>query len=311
MTLNLENLQCPSSIVMIRPHNFMPNPETSCDNGFQITTIDTDKKDYSKLAFDEFNHAAEILENSGIKVHLFDDKSHATPDSVFLNNWFSTHPDGTVAIYPMYALNRRKERRTDVIDMLKREYITTKTVDYSGLEHHNVFLEGTGAMVIDHINNIAYMIASNRGCPILFQRFCREFNYQPFVFNALDLSGNPIYHTNVFMSIATHFALLSLDMIPDAEQRQNIVVSLQKSGRTIIDLTPAQVYQFAGNCIELTGTNGKILALSQSAYHCLSAEQISIIEKSTVLLPLNVNTIELGGGSVRCMIAAIHLESRV
>ena len=112
MTLNLVNPQCPSSIVMIRPHNFMPNPETSCDNGSQITTIDIDKKDYSKFACDEFNHAAKMLEDSDIKVHLFDDNSHATPDSVFLNNWFSSHPDGTVAIYPMYALNRRKERRS-------------------------------------------------------------------------------------------------------------------------------------------------------------------------------------------------------
>ena len=123
-----------------------------------------------------------------------------------------------------------------------------------------VYLEGTGAMVLDHINRVAYMIASNRANPNLFERFCNQFNYQPFVFNAIDLTGNPIYHTNVFMSIATHFAVLSLEMIPDPQQRQKIIDSLTRSGRTIVNLTSEQVYQFAGNCIELTSSSGKVLS---------------------------------------------------
>jgi hypothetical protein len=198
----------------------MPSLDTFCDNGAQIPTTDTDKKYCSTLAVVEFNHTAKTLEDSGVKVYLFDDNSHTSPDPVFLNNWFSTHPDDTVAIYPIY--------------------------------HTNMFM---------------------------------------------------------FMSITSHFVLHNLDMLHDAEQQQNIMVSLQKSGRTSIDLTPAQVYQFAGSYIELTDTNGKILALAQSAYHSLAAEQISTLEKNTVLLPSDVNTIELGDGSVRYMIATIHLKS--
>lgn len=220
MTLKHVNLQSPSSVVMVRPHNFTVNLETVDDNAFQNRNLNSDANAFSKLAYDEFNQAVNLLENSGIKVHLFDDDTFHTPDSVFPNNWFSTHPDGSVVLYPMYAPNRRKERRSDVMEMLKHEYSTSQIVDYSGLEQDNIFLEGTGAMVIDHINRVAFMISSKRANPGLFERFCTQFNYEPFVFNAVDIRGKPIYHTNVFMSIATNFAMLSLEMIPDAQQRQ-------------------------------------------------------------------------------------------
>jgi hypothetical protein len=310
MTLPHSNPQSPASIVMIRPHHFNPNPETLADNGFQALSNDTNGKNLSNRAYMEFTQAVELLQKNGIKVHLFEDESHHTPDSVFPNNWFSTHPEGNVVLYPMYAPNRRKERRSDIVDMLKYEYEVCEIVDYSGSEHDNLYLEGTGAMVIDHLERVAYMIPSNRANPALFERFCRQFNYEPFVFSALDLNDNPIYHTNVFMSICSDFAVLSLQMIPDLRQRDNIVRNLSRSGRDIIDLSAEQVYQFAGNCIELTGNNGKILVLSRSAFNSLTQDQIATIEKSAVLLPLSVETIELAGGSVRCMIAGIHLPTK-
>jgi len=307
MTLSHSNPQSPSSIVMIRPHHFNPNPETLADNGFQGLNIATGGKNLSKLAYLEFTQAVELLENSGVKVHLFEDESQHTPDSVFPNNWFSTHPEGKVVLYPMYAPNRRKERRSDIVEMLKYEYEVSEVVDFSGSEQDGLYLEGTGAMVIDHIDRVAYMIPSNRGNSMLFERFCRQFNYEPFVFTALDLNDDPIYHTNVFMSIGSDFAFLSLQMIPDVTQREKIVHYLSRSGRDIIDLSAEQVYQFAGNCIELSTSHGKILVLSRSAFNSLNKEQITTIEKSAVLLPLKVDTIELAGGSVRCMIAGIHL----
>jgi hypothetical protein len=309
MTLSHSNPQSPSSIVMIRPHHFNPNPETLADNGFQALN-NTNGKNLSNRAYLEFTQAVELLKIKGIKVHLFEDESHHTPDSVFPNNWFSTHPEGKIVQYPIHAPNRRKERRSDIVEMLKNEYEVCEIVDYSRSEHDNLYLEGTGAMVIDHLDHVAYMIPSNRTNPKLFARFCRQFNYEPFVFSAIDLNDNPIYHTNVFMSIGSDFAVLSLQMIPDLTQRDNIVRYLSRSGRDIIDLSAEQIYQFAGNCIELTGNNGKILVLSRSAFNALTQDQIATIEKSAVLLPLNVETIELAGGSVGCMIAGIHLPTK-
>lgn len=310
MNFNQVNPQSPSSVVMVRPYNFVPNPETAIDNAFQILGAEHELTNLSKKALAEFNVAVDLLERQGIQVHVFDDNSHLTPDSVFPNNWFSTHPEGSVAIYPMFAANRRHERRNDIIEMLKREYKVWDVIDYSAAEHEGMYLEGTGAMVIDHLERTAYMITSNRADPGLFELFCAHFNYKPVTFNAIDSEARPIYHTNVFMSIATDFAVLSSEMIPDLNQRSNVRQTLENSGRKIIDLTPAQVHRFAGNCIELTGHNGKLLALSRSAYNSLTPAQISTIEQSTELLPLQVDTIEMAGGSVRCMIAGIHLSRR-
>lgn len=311
MTISHSNPQSPSSVVMIRPHHFNPNPETLADNGFQSQSKETDRKNLAQQAYEEFSHAVELLKGHGIKVHLFEDESHHTPDSVFPNNWFSTHPEGKVVLYPMYAPNRRKERRSDILEMLKHEYDVYQTVDYSRSEQDALYLEGTGAMVIDHLERVAYMIPSNRANPTLFKEFCRQFNYEVVIFTALDLTGNPIYHTNVFMSVASDFALLSSQMIPDLTERKNILQCLSRSGRDIIDISPEQVYQFAGNCIELTGKNGNILALSSSAFNSLSPEQVARIAKYAVLLPINVETIELAGGSIRCMIAGVHLTQKM
>ena len=229
---------------------------------------------------------------------------------MFPNNWFSTHLGGRVAIFPMYSPSRRRERRGDVIDMLKSTYRVQEVVDYSGLEYDNLFLEGTGAMVFDHLERLAYVSNSNRADPIILERFCTMFGYEPMAFATADTSGRPIYHTNVIMSIATEYALICLDVIANPQRRDEIAARLTNSGRTVIDISREQVNEFAGNALEMTGTQNRILALSERAAVALTHEQITIIEKSAKLLPLHIPTIELAGGSVRCMIAGIHLTAR-
>ncbi|MCL6285535.1 arginine deiminase-related protein [Ruegeria sp. 2012CJ41-6] len=300
-------IQAPSSVVMIRPHAFHPNPETSADNAFQTQAL---AEDVSTRARAEFDTAAGTLRAAGVTVHAFDDFGDGdTPDSVFPNNWFSTHTGGHVALYPMYAENRRRERRADVIEMLKRDYRVSDVIDYSGLEQDGLALEGTGAMVLDHIGRIAYVARSNRADPVLLERFCAHFNYEPISFDATDAQGTAIYHTNVLMGIGTDYALICLDMIPDPERRQTVADRLAENGRVVIDLTHDQVANFAGNAIELTGRT-RVLAMSARAYQALRPDQLTIIERSAKPLPLAIPTIETAGGSVRCMLAGIHLTRR-
>jgi len=293
---------------MIRPHQFVVNPQTSADNAFQVKSVP--QRDYAQKAFDEISFAALALEDHGVTVHLFDDKYALTPDSVFPNNWFSTHKGGHVAVYPMKAENRRLERRPDILEMLKKEYRVQDLIDYSGLEEDNLFLEGTGAMVFDHIDRVAYAAQSDRTNQVILERFCTHFNYEPMAFSAVDSKGIAIYHTNVLMCIATDYALVGLSMIEDMQRRAEIVQRLEESGRTVIELSEEQISNYAGNAIELYGSNHRILALSQTACDALTVEQKSIMSESTKLVPLNIPTIEMAGGSVRCTIAGIHLSKR-
>jgi hypothetical protein len=303
-------LQAPGAVVMIRPHAFVPNPETRADNSFQ-TAANEEGQALSQRARDEHDRAVDVLRGHGVVVHVFeDDGSRDTPDSVFPNNWFSTHPGGQIAVYPMYAANRRRERRADVIDHLKRGYRVQEVIDMSGLEEDGLALEGTGAMVLDHIGRIAYTVRSNRADPVALERFCTHFAYEPIAFDAVDTAGRAVYHTNVLMCIATDFALAGLDMIPDAIRRDMIVQRLAEAGRTVIPLSPAQIGEFAGNAIELTGSAERILALSTRAAAALNPAQIQEIERSARIVPLDVPTIEHAGGSVRCMIAGVHLSPR-
>ncbi|WP_413691721.1 citrulline utilization hydrolase CtlX [Psychromonas sp. KJ10-2] len=252
------------------------------------------------------------LESNGVRVHVFNDYGeNETPDSVFPNNWFSTHSGGNIAIHSMYSPSRRRERRSDVIELLKREYRVQSVVDFSGLEWDDIFLEGTGAMVLDHIERVAYTAKSNRANDICLERFCTMFGYEPMAFESADKNGTPIYHTNVMMAIGTDYAMVCLDMIVDLERRAEIKLRLEESGREVIDLSFEQIDQFAGNALELTNADGKsVLALSQKAYDVLTAAQITTIEKSAMLLPISIPTIELAGGSVRCMLAGVHLKRR-
>ncbi len=305
----MENIQSPSSIVMVRPHKFCSNPETAGDNGFQV--IDQfEQTDISKLALKEFDTAVSQLEHAGVKVHVFDDYGEKdTPDSVFPNNWFSTHVGGHIAIYPMFSANRQRERRWDIIELLKQNYRVQDIIDYSGLEHDNLSLEGTGAMVIDHIGRVVYVAKSNRADPIILERFCTHFNFEPMAFDAEDSSQNRVYHTNVIMTVAGKFALLCGEMIVDPKRCDAVVARLEETGRDVIMLSSEQIYEFAGNAIELKGRTN-LLAMSSRALASLDKDQRSRIEESAEILPISIPTIEIAGGSVRCMIAGIHLSKR-
>ena len=305
------SIQAPSSVVMVRPHRFTPNPETAADNAFQSAAAQNEARAVAAAAYREVSQAAQQLQAAGVRVHLFEDEGERdTPDSVFPNNWFSTHPGGHVAIYSMYSPSRRRERRQDVIEMLKAEYRVQDVIDYSGLEQDKLFLEGTGAMVFDHMARVAYTARSNRANPVLLERFSTHFNFEPVVFDTADATGRPIYHTNVLMCVATEFALLGTRSLTDPHRAQQVVARLQESGHDVIELSAAQIGEFAGNAIELAGRDGRVLALSQRACDSLTAQQKARIERSACLLPLSVPTIEMAGGSVRCMIGGIHLSPR-
>lgn len=301
--------QAPAAVVMIRPHRFTPNPQTQADNAFQ-TAADTDPAGTRRRAHDQVSRAAEVLSARGVRVHLFEDESDTTPDSVFPNNWLSTHAGGLVGVYPMYAPNRRLERRADIIEMLKREYRVREVVDYSGWEPDGVFLEGTGAVVLDHADRTAYAVRSLRSDALLLERFCARFNYEPVLFDAEDASGRPVYHTNVLMCIATDFVLIGLDMVRGRRERRQLAYRLEASGRRVVALRAEQVFAFAGNAIELQGESGRFLVLSQRARQSLTSAQIEAIEAHVPMLPIDVDTIERAGGSIRCMIAGIHLQRR-
>jgi len=303
-------IQAPNAIVMVRPWKFFSNPETTCDNAFQRKNTDS-IENISKKAKDEFDIAVETLKQHGINVHVFDDFGEKeTPDSVFPNNWFSTHSGGHIALYPMCLPNRRRERRSDIIEMLKAEYRVQDVIDFSGLEWDNLFLEGTGAMVLDNINRVAYTAKSNRSSEVILERFCSIFKYEPMAFDTSDANGNSIYHTNVMMCIASKYVLVCLSMIINEKRRQEVKERFEESGHEVIDLSFDQINNFAGNAIELTGNKKSYLVMSKRAKNALTKQQIKKIEQKSEILALNIPTIELAGGSIRCMIAGIHLSAR-
>ncbi|MBK7448997.1 MAG: amidinotransferase [Anaerolineales bacterium] len=310
--MNYQHVQAPTAGVMIRPHRFTSNIETATDNAFQSIHSDLAAEVIAAKARDEFDHAVEKLGHEGVKIHVFEDYGeHETPDSVFPNNWFSTHQGGRVAIFPMHAPSRRRERRHDVIEMLKSDYRVQEVVDYSGLEYDNLFLEGTGAMVFDHLERVVWHRRALPTAPTLsFWNASAQHSVMNRWHLTTDHNGRPIYHTNVIMSIATEYALICLDVIADPARRKEIEERLTASGRTVINLNREQVIEYAGNAFEMTGTKHRVLAISERAVKALTKEQTKIIEKSAKLLPLHIPTIELAGGSVRCMIAGIHLTAR-
>ncbi|WCK74804.1 citrulline utilization hydrolase CtlX [Agrobacterium tumefaciens] len=300
--------QAPASVVMIRPRNFTVNTETADDNSFQAAGVDV--SDISQKAYAEITNAAKTLRHHGVTVHMFDDEGTTTPDSVFPNNWFSTHAGGLVAIYPMRAKNRRKERRVDVIEMLKSEYRVQQVIDYSGLEPDGLFLEGTGAMVLDHVERVAYAARSDRTNPVALERFATQFGFEPMVFDACDAQGMPVYHTNVLMCIGTDFAMIGSGMIRDIFRREEILARLHRSGREVIELRDDQIGKFAGNALELEGNSGRFLAMSTTAVASLEPPQREAIEDCVRIVALDIPSIEMAGGSVRCTLAGIHLIPR-
>jgi hypothetical protein len=296
---------------MIRPCEFYPNPETALDNAFQSEVESEMSPTVRADAQIEFDRAVKRLTDAGVTVHVFDDTPvPAKPDAVFPNNWFSTHPDGRVALYPMYTASRRPERRRDLIERLRESYRITEVVDYSPFEEKELYLEGTGSLVLDHIQGVAYASLSKRTNLNLLKRFCADFDFEPLTFESIGADGRLIYHTNVMMCIGSGFALVGLEMIRESRDRDRVRERLEASGRTVIELSREQVENFAGNALELHNNTGQLLVLSERAKAHLNSSQVGILEKFVRLIPLSLPTIELAGGSARCMMATVHLPNR-
>lgn len=308
--------QAPSTVILIRAERFIPNPATAADNAFQRQVPEGQSDEATAIsALAEMDAVAQALRDAGVTVHVFEDQDHTRPDSVFPNNWLSTHAGGNIAIYPMYASNRRHERRADVLELLKSQYRVQTIVDYSGLETDGIFLEGTGAMVLDHVSRVAYTARSHRADTHVLERFCTDFGYEPMAFDAFDSAGVPVYHTNVIACIGTEVAMIALEMIPDEQRRAQVRERLSVNGRVIVELTEEQIREFAGNAVELCGRTPEgrhryVMAMSARARRSLRPEQIAVIEDSCEIVAVEIPTIEMAGGSVRCMIAGVHLDRR-
>ena len=307
--------QATNSILMIRPINFGYNEETAQDNHYQIKELP--HKNVNERAQKEFDNMVKNLRQNGVSVHVFqDDENEYTPDSIFPNNWVSFHENGDVGLYPMCAENRRMERRPEVLDFLENEGFTVSNiVDYSSAESENKFLEGTGSMILDRENRLAYCSISNRSNEDLFIEFCEDFEFTPIIFNSFQTVGNkrlPIYHTNVMMCVATDYVIVCLDSIDDKKQRKNVSIFIKNSGKKLIEISENQVESFAGNMLELVNDKGEsILVMSKSAEDSLNENQKNIITKYSRILSFDVNTIETwGGGSTRCMMAEIFLPKK-
>jgi len=311
MTPSAEHMQSSNSVLMIRPSCFYPNPETAADNAFQ-RNADRDSDALTLAARKEFDAVVQTLRAAGVNVHVFEDTTEPEkPDAIFPNNWISTHEDGRIALFPMYSALRRRERRHDIVEELRRHYRVIDVIDYSRFEDEGCYLEGTGSLVFDHPNRIAFVSLSNRSNPKLIQRFSNDFSYEPVTFTSIGSDGQPIYHTNVMMCIGTVFAMVGLEMIPSKAERQQVRMRLEKTGKEIVELTANQIANFAGNAIELRNNdNEKLLVLSSRAAGALNEEQHEVLSRHARLVPLKLPTIELAGGSARCMIATIHLSPR-
>jgi hypothetical protein len=305
--------QTTNTILMIRPVNFRMNEQTAVNNYFQ-EDLDLKNTEINSKAQLEFDNFVEKLRKAGIEVVIIqDDKLLDTPDSIFPNNWVSFHSNGDVAIYPMFAENRRKERRDEVFIKLEEEgFIIKNIIDYTSAEDEGLFLEATGSLILDRVNNKAYCALSPRANEELLIEFCEDFEYTPVIFTAnqtVDKERLPIYHTNVMMCVGEDFTVICLDSIDDKKERKNVVDHLKKDGKEIIAITEEQVNNFAGNMLELKNKNGEsLLVMSQSAFNSLTKEQINRLEKYSKILYSSLDTIETcGGGSARCMMAEVFL----
>ena len=305
--------QTTNTILMVRPVAFRKNEQTAVNNYFQ-EDIELKNAKINEKAQAEFDTFVDKLRNAGIEVIVVDDdKLLDTPDSIFPNNWVSFHENGHVAIYPMFAENRRKERRDEIFMRLEAEgFKINHIVDYTSAENEGYYLEGTGSILLDRINRKAYCALSPRADEDLFIEFCEDFEYSPIIFNAyqtVDGKRLPIYHTNVMMCMGEKFAVICLDSIDDKKEKKLVVNSLKQDQKEIISITDSQMHQFAGNMLQVMGSNGqKYLVMSKSAHDRLNADQILKIEAYCNILSSPLDTIETcGGGSARCMMAEVFL----
>lgn len=295
-------------ILMVRPFQFYFNQQTAANNFFQ-SNINIENA--NELAIAEFDTMVEKLRAHQIKVNVVQDtKDPSTPDSIFPNNWISTHTNGTLCLYPMFAQNRRAERKSTVIDFLQSNYKIENTLDLTDLEKEGKFLEGTGSMVLDHQNKIAYGCLSERLDKNVFNEWCDKMQFKAIAFKAVDDKAQPIYHTNVMMCMANQFVVICLDSIPNEQEKQMLLDSFLQNHKEVIEISQDQLNHFAGNMLQVFDTAEKPhLVMSEQAYKSLHTAQLKSLEKYNPLLPISIPTIEaLGGGSTRCMMAEIYLS---
>ncbi len=306
--------QTTNAILMVRPTNIRVNEQTAINNHYQKEIHDVTQLALQLKAEKEFDVFVEKLRSVGINIVVFEAKDGLdTPDAHFPNNWISFHENGVVGLYPMFAENRRLERREDVLFKLEDEgFLINHIIDYRTAEDDGIFLEGTGALLLDRINRKAYCALSNRADEELFIEFCEDFEFTPVIFTAnqtVNGKREPIYHTNVMMCLGETFAVICLASIDDKKERKKVIKNLKEDGKEIIDITETQVDNFAGNMLQVKGNDDKrYLIMSQSAYDALTTLQVKILEKHAEILSSSLSIIEAcGGGSARCMMAEVFL----
>jgi hypothetical protein len=293
---------------MIRPVNFSFNAETAVNNAFQVAGAAGDAQ---RKALTEFNNFAQLLRDNGVDVTVIEDTPQPyTPDSIFPNNWISFHEEGTVCLYPMFAVNRRQERKPGVLQAIARKFRIDATLDFSGYENDALFLEGTGSMVLDREQKIAYACLSPRTDKAVLNDFCKKMGYTPEIFTSVDGQNQPIYHTNVMMCVADKYVVVCLDSVPNEKERAHLQATIRSSGKTLLPITLDQMNHFAGNMLQVHNQKGeKLLVMSDQAFQSLTREQIKQLQSFNRILHAPLTTIETnGGGSARCMLAEIHLE---
>ena len=297
-------------ILMVRPYQFYFNQQTAANNFFQSNV---NIENANELAIAEFDAMVEKLRAHQIKVNVVQDtKDPSTPDSIFPNNWVSTHEGGTLCLYPMFAQNRRAERKLSVIDFLESNYQIQNTLDLTDLEKEGIFLEGTGSMVLDHQNKLAYGCLSERLDKNAFYEWCDKMQFKAIAFKAVDDKAQPIYHTNVMMCMGDQFVVICLESIPNEQEKQLVLESFKKSNKEVITISQDQLNHFAGNMLQVFDINEKPhLIMSEQAHTSLDPAQVKSLEKYNPILPISIPTIEaLGGGSTRCMMAEIYLINK-
>ncbi|WP_027138522.1 citrulline utilization hydrolase CtlX [Gaetbulibacter saemankumensis] len=306
--------QITDTILMIRPINFRMNEQTAVNNYYQKVLDNLLPETVNAKAQQEFDAYVERLRGIGVNVIVVSDTDEFdTPDSIFPNNWVSFHENGNIGLYPMFAENRRLERREAILESVEEAgYIIEQVVDYTDAEEEEIFLEGTGSIILDRANRKAYCALSPRADEELFIEFCEDFEFFPVIFKANQTVNNErkaIYHTNVMMCIGETFAVICLASIDDKKERKNVIKHLKENGKEIIDITEEQVNNFAGNMLQVRGANNQpYLVMSASAYKSLTENQISALEKHTKIISSSLDTIEAcGGGSARCMMAEVFL----
>jgi hypothetical protein len=294
---------------MIRPVNFSFNAETAVNNAFQVADAGAgDQAQDQALA--EFEGFVQLLRDNGVDVTVVQDSPDPyTPDSIFPNNWVSFHADGTVCLYPMYAVNRRNERKPGVLGAVAERFTIGRTLDLTAYEKNNLFLEGTGSMVLDRDNKTAYACLSPRTDRQVLFDFCQKLGYTAELFTAVDAGGQAIYHTNVMMCVADRYVVVCLDSVQVQPEREHLAATIRHSEKTLIPITLDQMNHFAGNMLQLHNENGeKLLVMSSQAYDSLTPGQVRQLEGFNRILHAPLTTIEKnGGGSARCMLAEIHL----